>query len=71
MENTATDIYPFNENVIDAMVKNIPNLAMGVTYPMTKEKKKSLIYDRIKDFNRKEIIDSYNLFFEGIIATLN
>ena len=64
-------MYPFNENVIDAMVEHIPNLAMGVTYPMTKEKKKTLIYDRIKDFNRKEIIDNYNLFFEGIIATLN
>ncbi len=71
MEKAIIDIYPFNEVVIDTMVKHIPNLSIGITYPMTKEKKKNLIYDRIKSFNRKEIIDNYNLFFEGIIATFN
>lgn len=64
-------IYPFNEQVIDAMVKQIPNLAIGITHPMDKEKKITYIYDRIVMFNKKELIDNYNLFFEGIIATLN
>ena len=68
---TGLTLHPFNEKAINDLLTNVPDFANGNKPENLNLNQKKQVYSQIKHMNHDGSNNTYNLFFEAVVSTLN